>query len=363
MEKIILSKDPESREDISCKIVKVLRQGGLVIVPTDTVYGLLVDAQNKEAIEKLMNFKERPKGKPVSVFLANFEQIKKYVEVTDKQIEVLKKLLPGPFTIILKSKHKVDKELESEEGNLGVRLPKYKFIEDIVNIFGSPVTATSANLSGRSSVYSIDSLLRTLSQKKLDLIDLVIDAGKLPRNKPSTVIDLTQEKIRILRKGDIFFDKTQTFISRSQEQTKEIAKNILKKFIDNTKNKPLIFIFEGELGVGKTVFVKGIGEALGIKDIVSPTFVIYYEYEIKSARCKAQCTKLLHVDLYNIQEDKEFEHLGLEEYLRPGNILCFEWGEKVGVLWDLLKEKGKVAYVKMEYVNENERKISWRIIN
>ena len=119
----------------------------------------------------------------------------------------------------------------------------------------------------------------------------------------------------------------------------------------------MIFIIEGEMGVGKTVFVKGIGEQLGIKNIISPTFVIYYEYGIKISNIKHQISKMIHVDLYNIQDKQEFKHLGLEKYLIPGNILCFEWGEKAGEIFNMLKKKGKIVYVKMKYINEKKREI------
>lgn len=154
-----------------------------------------------------------------------------------------------------------------------------------------------------------------------------------------------------MRHGDIdFSNQSKKFSSKTVEETKNIAKKILNQNINN-KNKPLIFIIEGEMGAGKTVFVKGIGEQFGINNIISPTYVIYYEYEIKKSK------KLIHIDLYNIEDRREFKHLGLEKYLFPGNILCFEWGEKVGEIINILKAKGQLVYVKMKYVDEKTREI------
>lgn len=342
-------------EKIISQVLKVLNNGGLVIFPSDTVYGLLCDATNEVAVRKLITFKNRPIGKPISVF-CDFNTLSNLVTINNQQLSTLKQILPGPFTIILPSKHKVNKLLESEAGTLGIRIPMYRYIEVLVDQFKKPITATSANIAGRSPHYSIESLLNTLTEKQKKLIDLIVDAGTLPKNKPSTVVDLTESDVKVLRKGDVDYSRSKIFSSKTSEKTKEIARQILKENIEK-KDKPLIFIIEGEMGVGKTVFVKGIGKELGINNIISPTFVIYYEYDKKILNIKDQISKMIHVDLYNIQDKREFMDLGLINYLKPGNILCFEWGEKAGEIIELLKSKGEIVYVKMKYVNEKEREI------
>jgi len=339
------------------KTVEVLHQGGLVVFPSDTVYGLLVDAYNEEAVRKLIAFKNRPPGKPISVFV-DWDFLYDLVLVSEKQKELLKNILPGPFTVVLKSKGKVCPLLESEKKTLGIRIPDYQPVNSLVKKFKRPITATSANLSGKSPHYSIESLLKQLPESKKKLIDLIVDAGKLPRNKPSTVIDLVEENIKILRRGDIVFTQVDTYLSRSAKETRKIAKFVLNKLLEKDFEKPLVFIIEGEIGVGKTVFVKGMGEFLGIKEIVSPTFVVMYEYEVE----KSKVDKLIHLDLYNVEEKEEFEYLKIGEYLAPGNLLAIEWGEKVGEIFDLLKEKGEIVYVKMSYENEKERVIEVKFV-
>ena len=340
--------------------LKTLKLGGLVVFPSDTVYGLLVDATNEEAVRKLIEFKNRPAGKAISVFVSDFEMMKDIVLVGTIHELSLRSLLPGPFTVVLNSKHRTDRLLESEKGTLGVRIPMYRHIKVLVKRFGKPVTATSANLSNNPPHYSVKTLLSKLSGSKKKLIDLIVDAGKLPRNKPSTVIDLTQSEVKILRKGSFNFLRKEKFISKSPEETKKIAKDILKNVgtgRDLSVIKPLIFIIEGELGVGKTIFVKGLGETLGIKNIISPTFVIYYEYGIGKSKVKSQKSKFIHLDLYNIEEREEFKDLGIERLLKPGHILCFEWGEKAREIIELLKSKGKIVYVKMRYLSEKKREV------
>lgn len=330
------------------KIVQTLYEGGLVVFPTDTVYGLLVDATNERAVKKLIQFKDRVPGKAISVFVSDFDMMKNSVEIGNNET-FIQELLPGPYTIVLPAKHTTSKLLESEKGTLGIRIPQYEYITKLVKAFKKPVTATSANLSGDSPHYSISSLLKSLSKQKQQLIDLIIDGGELPRNKPSTVIDLTMPEVTILRHGDALPEKT--FSTSSPEETKSIAKHLAEKLCGNVTDKPLIFIIEGELGAGKTVFVKGIGEYFGLHDIISPTFVVYYEYDIRKNPWK----KFIHFDLYNIQEDEEFAHLGIEKYVEKGNILCFEWGEKAGKIHDELKEKGGVVHVKIAYEEEGRK--------
>jgi tRNA threonylcarbamoyl adenosine modification protein YjeE len=196
-------------------------------------------------------------------------------------------------------------------------------------------------------------LLKTLSDKKKKLLDLVVDFGKLPKNKPSTVVDLSEEKLKILREGDLNLKSVKQFISKTADQTKKISRFLFNKYIKHVSKKPLIFLIEGELGVGKTIFIKGIGEELGIDNIISPSFVIYYEYDIKNRGVE----KLYHLDLYLLEEAAEFDYLHIERMLKSRTIVCIEWGEKIGAIYNLLKSKGKVVYIRMEYINEKKREI------
>lgn len=340
-------------------LINCLKNGGLFIVPSDTVYGLVVDATNRQAVKKLTAFKNRPPGKAISIFVSDLEMLERQVLVSDKQHHLLKELLPGPFTIVLESKHIVDKLLESEKGTLGVRFPDYAFITNLVREYGKPLTATSANLSGRSAHYGVETLLKELPKSKRNLIDLIIDGGKLPRNKPSTIVDLSQDSVKVVRKGDIVFQKENTFISKTELQTKKISQFLLKKHLSVVSQKPIIYILEGDLGAGKTVFVKGIGDLLGTQNIISPTFVISYEYKTRHKLVHL----LAHYDLYNIQESKEFAYLGIENYLKKNVVICFEWGEKAGELLKSFKEKGVVVYVKLRQLSPTERIIEYSVLH
>jgi len=341
-------------EDIINMVIKVLKHGGLVVFPSDTVYGLLVDATNNAAVSKLIEFKNRPPGKPISVFVCDLTMSDKIVRIGNRQRQIIKTLLPGPFTLILNSKGKVSPLLESESKTLGIRLPDYDPVLRLVSNFGRPITATSANLSGRSPHYSVGSLLKGLPKNKQRLIDLVVDGGKLPRNKPSTIIDLVAPKIKILRQGEIVFRNKKNYLTKTSGQTRKLGAFILGRYLNEAKKKPLIFIIEGEMGVGKTILVKGMGDYFDIKNIISPSYVISYEYDVKDDLIR----KLIHFDLYNLQEEGELKDLGIENCLKKHNLLCFEWGEKIGTLCKVLKGKGKIVYIKMKYLGEKEREIT-----
>jgi len=341
----------EKNEDLK-RCIKILRNGGLIVAPSDTVYGLICDATNEEAVKKLIAVKNRPWGKPISVFVDSFEMMKSIVQVKDHEA-LLKSLLPGPFTIILPSKNKVCSLLESERNTLGVRLTTSAWIQDVVHSYGKPLTATSANISGRSPHYEPHGFMKALSKEKRSMIDFVEDGGVLSRNKPSTIIDLTGSSLTLLRQGDILPLSKQSFNSSSAQETKKIATYVIEKHILNLNKKPLVFILKGEMGVGKTVFAQGLGEYLGAEKIVSPTYVIYYEYPVN----KNNIHMFLHADLYNIDEPEEFSHLGFEDYLKSGTVLCIEWGERMGPLFKTIKERAHVVAIEMNYKTEKEREI------
>ncbi|OGK62285.1 hypothetical protein A2334_02340 [Candidatus Roizmanbacteria bacterium RIFOXYB2_FULL_38_10] len=333
---------------------KVLKNGELVIFPSDTVYAALVDATSSQAVNKLIAFKNRPPGKPISFFVSNFKMMKDYVKMDSKQNALIHTILPGPFTVILKANKKVVSGLESEKGAVGIRIPHYDPVLRLVEKMNRPITATSANLSGRSPHYSIKTLLQELPKIKKDMIDLIVDAGHLPRNKPSTVIDLTSSSFKTLRQGDMKMKNNETFISRGTRETEKIAQFIFNKTLVQGTDKPLIYILEGEMGVGKTIFVKGVGALLDINNIISPTFVVSYEYTVH----KEGVNKLIHCDFFNIEDEEEFEYLGFEHNLKPRTIFFIEWGERGGKLKALLQKRAKVIYIKMKYKKDNIREIS-----
>lgn len=327
-----------------------LKKDALVVFPSDTVYGLAANALSQKAVKQLLEFKDRPRGKAISIAVKNLAELNKYVHVNN--LPLLETLLPGPFTIVLPAKHKTVKELEAEDQTLGVRIPNHPFVSQLTAKLDFPITATSANISGRGPHYSISSLLNTLSNKKKQLLELVVDFGTLPHNPPSTVINLKQDSVKILRTGALRFCLVEKIISKNETETKNLAAKLLKKYQHFLLTKPLLFILKGELGAGKTIFTKGLGEALGITNIVSPTFVIYYEYLVKNKFVE----RLHHFDLYRLENKEDFNVLGIDKLLQPRNILVFEWGEKIGPYQQLIRS----SQVLTLFIHFKESINNWR---
>ena len=352
----ILNLTKEGKDSVINETVKTLKNGGLVVFPSDTVYGLLVDATQDKAVDKLIRFKNRPPGKAISVFVRDIAMIKRYADLTEKQQSLLETILPGPFTVAIQSKHILVQKLESETGTLGLRIPDYELVNELVQSYGSPITATSANLGGSNPHYSIDSFLNNLPKKKEELVDLIVDAGKLPHNKPSTVVDLTGDETKTIREGEILFEKKDHYLSKSPEQTQKIGQFIIDKAVKKSSGAPIAIIMRGDLGAGKTEMTRGIAQYLGVEKVVSPTFVIYYEYDIPESK-QLPYDRFVHADLYNITDSEEFKDLGLENYLEKSSILIFEWGEKLGDLYEIFKQKAQVIFVEIGHKSENEREI------
>ena len=176
---------------IISEVVKSIKNGGIVVCPTDTVYGLVCDMANKETMVKLFLIKQRPQNKPIPIFIKDIKMAKEFAEISEKQEGFLKKVWPGGVTVVLKSK--------KGEGTIGMRMPKYRLVLDIIERLGRPLAETSANISGEASTTKIKEVLKYFKGRE-DGPDLVLDAGDLKPAKPSQVVDFTGSGPKVLRK-------------------------------------------------------------------------------------------------------------------------------------------------------------------
>ena len=340
------------------QICRILKNGGLVIMPTETVYGAFVDATNPKAVEKLNQYKKRPFGKPYSVAVSDQKMAERYVFLNEIAKNLYQNFLPGPLTVISKSKGKVAKGVESETGTLGIRIPDYKLVIDVIKKYGKPLTATSANQSYKKTPYKVSDILENISEKQKGLIDIIIDAGTLPPNKPSTVIDTTGDDALILRRGDVEIKDKKEFLSKSENETEELAKEIWSKFKKFEGQRAIIFALEGKMGAGKTIFTKGLAKTLGVKEeIVSPTYDLLIEYQTQEK------VSLVHIDTWRMIEPSEIEEVKLKDKISDHSVIAIEWADKVEEIIRKYNEEAIVIWVKIEYTNkENQRKIFWGIL-
>ncbi len=341
----------KSTEKIIKKTLDVLNKGGLVIYPTETCYGIGADATNKEAVQKLLNYKTKREGKAISIAVADKKMAKKYVVLNEIAENLYDHYLPGPLTIVSKSKGNVANGIEAGDKTIGVRIPKYSLVLKLIKKFGKPITATSANASYKKTPYSIKDILDNTSKKQQSLIDLIIDAGELPKNKPSTILNTILNEVKILREGGVVFKKSKIKITKSEEETKELAKKILE---ENIGSGPIVFALQGELGTGKTQFTKGLAEYVKItKNVSSPTFILLREYDIDKE------SKLYHIDAYRMFDEKELDDLKFGNMLNARNIVSIEWADKISKIIKKARNKAKVVWIKFQYVDENRRKIEY----
>lgn len=346
-------------------LVKKIRNGQLGIFPFDTCYGLICDPTNQKAVDKLLEYKARREGKAISVVVGNIKMAEEYGEIGESAKNFFRTFLPGPFTVVVPSKGKFAKGIEAENGTIGIRIPDFGPIIKLVNKLGSPLTSTSANQSYQKTPYKIDDILENASPKTLRLIDFIINAGHLPKNPPSTVVDLSNENIYVLRKGSTIPKEARIkeLISNSENETIEYACNLMEKFHANLNYRPLVFALQGDMGAGKTHFTKGIAKSLGIKEeINSPTFIISNEYSLKDGN------KLYHIDTWRLdlkQGFQELDDLGFIKMFNPlnskFNVISIEWADKIAEYLQKLDLNIKIIWVEIlkDEKNENKRIIRY----
>lgn len=175
--------------------VKNLKRGGVIIFPTDTVYGFLADGSNKKAVNRIFKIKNRIKGKPLPVFVKDLKSAKKIAEINKEQEKIIKKYWPGKYTFIFKKKKSV-KIYGQDKKTIALRIPKNIFLISLLKKINKPLVQTSANLSSQPSINNVRSIIRQF--EGLDI--LIIDGGNIKKGKSSKVLSLVKNKIEILRK-------------------------------------------------------------------------------------------------------------------------------------------------------------------
>ena len=181
------------------KILKTLEAGKLIIIPTDTVYGISCDATNIEAIKKVNEAKKRTEAKPLLILVSDIEMLKKYTQdITPLEEKLIHKYMPGKLTMLFKKNNLLSDELTASSPYIAIRIPDYPELLELIKKFNKPLVSTSANITGSDVVGSLDNLESDLKEK----IDYIYDKGLL-NTTPSTLLKVENEKIIILREGEL----------------------------------------------------------------------------------------------------------------------------------------------------------------
>lgn len=182
----------------------VIRDGGLVVFPTDTLYGVAADPRNPQAVAAVYRVKGRDAAEPLPLVAADFEQVE---QVTGGLTPLARRLAsafwPGPLTLVVAASPLLVAEVHGGTGTVAVRVPDHRVARDLAAAAGFPITSTSANRSGEAPSRSADAAVAGLA----DEVDGVLDAGLTPGGPPSTIVDARGDRPRLLRPGAIAYDR------------------------------------------------------------------------------------------------------------------------------------------------------------
>ncbi|MBI4710300.1 MAG: threonylcarbamoyl-AMP synthase [Nitrospirae bacterium] len=189
-----------SLETVFKKALQALRDGGIIAYPTESFYALGVNAQKEEAVRRLYTLKKRPADKPVPLIIGGRAILKTLVKSIPPQAEgLMKNFWPGALTMVFDAAEGLPEGLTAGTGKMAVRIPGESFALSLAKAADFPITVTSANHSGSPPAENADEVIKYFA----DAVDLIIDAGKTPGGKPSTIIDVTVAPFKVLREGRV----------------------------------------------------------------------------------------------------------------------------------------------------------------
>jgi len=185
---------------IIAEAARIIRNGGVVVFPTRSLYGLGADAFNAKAVNRIFHIKQRPVNKPILVLIKDKDELKRLAAlVPPAATAIMERFWPGRVSIVFQAKEGLAANLTAGTNKIGIRLPGHNIAYKLVKAADSPITGTSANLSGSAGCFQINDL----DEKIVDSVDLILDAGPLKGGAGSTIVDVTGEAPLILRQGEL----------------------------------------------------------------------------------------------------------------------------------------------------------------
>ena len=191
------------------KAAELIKQGKIVVFPTETVYGIGTNGLDEQAVKRLYEIKQRPFDKPISLLVSNMEMVNNIAkDITEIEYKIMEKFFPGPLTIILKKKDIVPDIVTAGQETVGVRMPAGKIARELVEMSGVPIAAPSANMSGEPSGTDFENVKKDFEGKA----DFFIDGGISEIGISSTLVKVVDDKIQILRQGSITLEEIEESI-------------------------------------------------------------------------------------------------------------------------------------------------------
>ena len=189
------------------RAASVVESGGVIIYPTETLYGIGALASSEKSAGRVLDIKGRPHGSPIPILGRYITMLDDLVEFNETAASLAEKFWPGPLTLVLREKGKLPALITAGTGKAAVRVSAHPFVIRLFNELDCPVTSTSANLSGGGNLLEFHEIYDTFSGK----VELIIDSGNIPPSKGSTVVDVTTTPPEIIREGDITFRELKEF--------------------------------------------------------------------------------------------------------------------------------------------------------
>lgn len=195
-----------------------LRRGGLIIYPTETAYALGCDATNQKAVDLVFKIKHRPKNKPLPLIASSLAMVRRYCRLSATEERLARRYWPGPLTLVVPSLRSLPagkagrglrgglvKGVVAKNGTVAIRVSSHPIARELSRGLGRPIVSTSANISGKGESYSVEEVKGQLKNVGADNYPpiLVIDGGRLPKRKTSTIMKIEKGKVKILRQGEV----------------------------------------------------------------------------------------------------------------------------------------------------------------
>ena len=269
----VIKINPESPENEKIqKAASIIKSGGLVAFPTETVYGLGADAFIPNAVKSIFEAKERPADNPLIIHVSSLEQVEQVAELNEASSKLIKKFFPGPIAVIMKKKRNVPYITSGGLDKIAVRMPDNLVALKLIEMTG-PLAAPSANLSGKPSPTRAEHVFNDLNGK----IDMILDAGETKTGLESTVVDTTEYPVKVLRPGPITLEMIREVVEATT------GKGVSDEYTHYSTHAELVLVVGGREAPGKIEKIfdeyKNTGQEVGV--IATKELDIKCKYFIK----------------------------------------------------------------------------------